>query len=82
MVEQKVALNLVKKAVQKYKDDNLDYPAIDISKRYYKRYDLNVLTNELNSLNFKLIDKASAPEPFNQDKNAKKYWLVFQPISN
>ena len=79
MVEQKVALNLVKRAIQRYKEEKLDFPALDISKRYYKRYNLDILTNELNSLNFKLIDKALAPMPFSEEKNVKKYWFVFQP---
>ena len=82
MVEQKVALNLVKRAIQRYKEEKLDFPSLDISKRYYKRYNFDILTNELNILNFKIVDKSVAPSPFNNDKNVKRYWFVFQPIIN
>ena len=82
MVEQKVAMNLVKKALDNFnKTYNGDFPSLSISKRYYKRYNFDVLNNELKRLNFKCIDQVSAPEPFKSDKNAKKYWFVYQPVS-
>ena len=82
MVEQKVAMNLVKKALDNFNKEYVgEFPALSISKRYYKRYNLDVLNNELNRLNFKCIDQINAPEPFKSNKDAKKYWLVYQPVS-
>lgn len=81
MVEQKVAMNLVKKALDGFnKTLKSDFPALSISKRYYKRYNLDILTNELNRLNFKCIEQINAPEPYKSDKNASKYWLIYQPV--
>jgi len=81
MVEQKVAMNLVKRALESFKTAKLDFPALSISKRYYKRYNLDILNNELNRLNFKCIEQSNAPEPFKSEKNANKYLLVYQPVS-
>ena len=83
MVEEKVAMNIVKKAIDNFNKSNnkMEFPALSISKRYYKRYNLEILNNELKRLNFKLIDQIKAPNPFNELKDAKKYFLVYQPIS-
>lgn len=81
MVEQKVAMNLVRKALETFKTLKQPFPALSISKRYYKRYNFDILNNELNRLNFKCIEKNSAPEPFSSEKNANKYWFIYQPVS-
>lgn len=82
MLEEKVAMNLVKKAVDNFsKGNNLEFPALSISKRYYKRYNFDVLNNELSRLNFKFVDQIKAPKPFSELKDACKYYLVYQPIS-
>ena len=81
MIEEKVAMNLVKRALDNFSKSTTEFPALSISKRYYKRYNLNVLNNELNRLNFKCVDQAEAPNPYNLAKDAKNYLLVFQPIS-
>lgn len=80
MVEEKVAMNLVKKALENFnKSENKnEFPYLTISKRYYKRYNFDILKNELNRLNFKCIDKIQAPEPFNSEKDANKYWFIYQ----
>ena len=81
MVEEKVAMNLVKKALDSFsKNNSNNFPALSISKRYYKRYNLDILNNELNRLNFKCVNQELAPEPYNSLKDAKKYFLVYQPI--
>ena len=83
MIEEKVAMNLVKKALENFnKDSSAQFPVLSISKRYYKRYNLDILNNELNRLNFKCVDQStSAPEPYKSVKDAKKYLFIFQPIS-
>ena len=78
MVEEKVAMNLVKRAIEKFKNHEVEFPALSISKRYYKRYNFDILKNELSRLNFKCIDQLSSPEPFANMKNANKYWLIYQ----
>lgn len=82
MIEEKVAMNLVKKALDNFNKLGKDeFPAVSISKRYYKRYNFDVLTNELNRLNFKCLSQEDSPEPYSLIKDAKKYWLVYQPTS-
>ena len=81
MIEEKVAMNLVKRAVDNFSKNKLEFPALSISKRYYKRYNLDVLNNELNRLNFKCVDQLKAPKPFSEFKDAGKFYLVYQPIS-
>ena len=78
MVEEKVAMNLVKRAIEKFKNLEVEFPALPISKRYYKRYNFDILKNELGRLNFSCIDQSSSPEPFSSMKNADKYWLIYQ----
>ena len=80
MVEEKVAMNLVKRALEEFNRTRISpFPAISISKRYYKRYNFDVLNNELHRLNFMCIDQIDAPKPFSDNKDAKKYYLVYQP---
>ena len=82
MIEEKVAMNLVKKALDNFtKSSKNDFPALSIRKSYYKRYNFDVLCNELNRLNFKCIEQIRAPKPYNELKDANKYWLVYQPSS-
>ena len=82
MIEEKVAMNLVKKALENFnKETSAKFPTLSISKRYYKRYNLDILNNELNRLNFKCVDQTLAPEPYNLEKDAKKCLFIFQPIS-
>ena len=81
MIEEKVAMNLVKKALDNFNKSALQFPALSISKRYYKRYNLEILSNELNRLNFNLIEQIKAPNPFNELKDANKHYLVYQPVS-
>ena len=81
MIEEKVVMNLVKRALDNFNKTKTKFPALSISKRYYKRYNLDILKNELNRLNFKCIDQENAPDPYNLNKDAKKYLLVFQPTS-
>ena len=81
MVEEKVAMNLVKRALDNFnKSVTNTYPALSISKRYYKRYNLDILKNELNRLNFNCVDQENAPEPYSLIKDARKYLLVYQPV--
>ena len=43
MVEEKVAMNLVKKALDNFnKVSSHEFPVLSISKRYYKRYNLEI----------------------------------------
>ena len=80
MIEENVAMNLVKKALDNFKKGiSKDFPALSISKRYYKRYNFDILNNELNRLNFKIIDQLSAPLPYCEINNANRYWLIYQP---
>ena len=81
MVEEKVAMNLVKKALDNFGKSTTEFPALSISKRYYKRYNLDILNNELNRLNFNCVDQVDAPNPYNLAKDANKYLLIFQPVS-
>ena len=65
MIEEKVAMNLVKKALDIFnKENDKPFPALSISKRYYKRYNFDILNNELSRLNFKCVDQLKAPEPY------------------
>lgn len=81
MIEEKIAMNLVKKALENFSKENNEFPTLSISKRYYKRYNLDILFNELNRLNFKCVDQLNSPKPYSEMKDAHKYWLIYQPIS-
>ena len=83
MKEKELAKNLVNDAITYFEDYQKGalFPSIVIDKEEYKKYNINELSNELNLLDFQIVDMKNAPTPYNEVPIAFKKWFIYKPIN-
>lgn len=82
MNEQKLAQDLIFDANNSYKQKITEYPQILIDKEEYNKYDITILSSELEKFGFSLVDGINAPEPFSlfPIEYKKRKWFIFKKI--
>lgn len=79
MNEQKIAKDLAESAINAMSyTPNTKFPCLSFDKSEYSKYDIEILTQELNNLGFTLVDMTLAPEPFNLIPIAHRKWFIYK----